>query len=406
MDLDNFEVSSKLKSWRVLQVSTGAAGGAGLAARRLNRELNSAGITSNFIALHSNSFIPESNEYDFKRSFISSLAGAVTTKFNHLFSRKILFTILGRSVLKGSDIASYGKPESTIIHLHNYYNFIDLKFIRKLVNLGYKLVITLHDQRVMTGGCHYALECSGYLRSCEKCPRVFWPLKYLPKRNLANSKETFRLADRNITFIAPSMWIYNEAKNSSILENSKIVFIPNILGNEFPSYSEKLHSKTRESNELILGVASMDPNSYVKGGDIVNETMSLLIDKKIKSKLLFLSDFPNKENSKVQDFWSQIDFLLVLSRAENSANVIHEAKFFGVPIIATKVGGTTELLHENFDIGIDLTDLNPKYIVSIVENILIGNIKAVEKSEMLKAHNKYVSFALTKHFDLYTDILV
>ena len=405
MGNDRDEEFLKLKNWRVLQVSTGAIGGAGLAARRLNQELNSVGVSSTLISLSSDSFVPDEYELEFKRSFVSRLRGAVTTKINHFFSNLVFFTLFNRNVFAVSDVYKLGKPDSTIIHLHNNYNFVDVKFIGLLAKLGYKVVVTMHDQRVMTGGCHYALECSGYLKSCGKCPRVLWPLKNLPKKNLMESERIFRLAGKNITFIAPSMWIYNEAKTSSILKKMTIVFIPNTLGNEFSNYCTKLHAKNRGGYEIVLGIASMNSKSYVKGGDLVSNTMSLLKEKEVKVKFLFLNELPNDEQSKVQNFWSQIDYLLVLSRAENSANVIHEAKFFAVPIIASMVGGTTELLHENFDIGINLKDLNPEYIVTTILNILNGKILTSGKSEMLKEFNNYVGLSITKHIDLYKRIM-
>ena len=69
------------------------------------------------------------------------------------------------------------------------------------------------------------------------------------------------------------------------------------------------------------------------------------------------------------------------------------------------VGGTTELLHKNFDIGINLKDLNPEYIVTTILNILNGKILTSGKSEMLKEFNNYVGLSITKHIDLYKRIM-
>lgn len=107
----------KSEEWRVFQVSTGAIGGAGLAARRLNQELNSVGVSSTLISLSSDSFVPNEYELEFKRSFISRLGGAVTTKINHFFSNLVFFTLLNRNVFTVSDIYKLGKPRL------NYYSF-------------------------------------------------------------------------------------------------------------------------------------------------------------------------------------------------------------------------------------------------------------------------------------------
>ena len=81
-----------------------------------------------------------------------------------------------------------------------------------------------------------------------------------------------------------------------------IVFIPNTLGNEFSNYCTKLHAKNRGGYEIVLGIASMNSKSYVKGGDLVSNTMSLLKEKEVKVKFLFLNELPNDEQSKVQNF--------------------------------------------------------------------------------------------------------
>ena len=56
-------------------------------------------------------------------------------------------------------------------------------------------------------------------------------------------------------------------------------------------------------------------------------------------------------------FWREIDYLLALSRADNSPNVIHESKVAGVPIIGTNIGGIPELLNPSFDFVFE-NDLN------------------------------------------------
>ena len=67
---------------------------------------------------------------------------------------------------------------------------------------------------------------------------------------------------------------------------------------------------------------------------------------------------------RMEKFYSSIDILLVLSRMDNSPNVIHEAHSVGIPVIATKIGGISELLNDEYDWGIEPGNLNAQFIVS------------------------------------------
>ena len=147
----------------------------------------------------------------------------------------------------------------------------------------------------------------------------------------------------------------------------------------------------------------MDKSSYIKGGDITSEIEAEIAGRNLQIELIYFSQIKNQENSK-RDFWDQIDYLLVASRAENSPNVIHEAKQFGIPIIASDIGGVSELLYQDYDIAIPRQDINS---VKILE-ILTG-LKSRKQSEavnaMKESFSKYVGASIQCHKDLYLSIL-
>jgi glycosyltransferase involved in cell wall biosynthesis len=70
-------------------------------------------------------------------------------------------------------------------------------------------------------------------------------------------------------------------------------------------------------------------------------------------EISYLFDYRNEVNGN-DIFWSSIDCLMILSKADNSPNVIHEAKINGIPIIGSNVGGISELLNSKYDFLIDL----------------------------------------------------
>jgi len=106
----------------------------------------------------------------------------------------------------------------------------------------------------------------------------------------------------------------------------------------------------------------------------------------------------------VELFWNKIDYLLVPSRADNSPNVIHEAKHYKVAVIATLVGGIPELLHAGFDIGIPVSNLNADFILRVIAAEMHTNF-AVNLSLMILDFNKYVGESVNQHLKVYSDIL-
>jgi glycosyltransferase involved in cell wall biosynthesis len=228
-------------------------------------------------------------------------------------------------------------------------------------------------------------------------------INLLPSRNIRSALNFLEKSNSKLVFIAPSQWLKNEALSSLLLKNKRVIFIPNTLG--IPALPENSIKKSSGDSQSVLkiGIASMDKSSYIKGGDITSEIEAEIAGRNLQIELIYFSQIKNQENSK-RDFWDQIDYLLVASRAENSPNVIHEAKQFGIPIIASDIGGVSELLYQDYDIAIPRQDINS---VKILE-ILTG-LKSRKQSEavnaMKESFSKYVGASIQSHKDLYLSIL-
>ena len=122
--------------------------------------------------------------------------------------------------------------------------------------------------------------------------------------------------------------------------------------------------------------------------------------RKLPIEFIYLNSFA-QDDSGTRSFWQNIDYLLVLSRAENSPNVIHEAKQNGIPIIASNVGGITELLSKDYDIGLDAGNLNPAKITEVFENILKSQKPLLQQIQMQNEFNHYTKGSLSGHINLY-----
>jgi len=392
------------ENFHIIHLSTGHDGGAGLAARRLNAALVSAGASSQFMALKNKGYFPQINENSLGRNLLVKILSATIAKFQSNLSNKFFFSVYSLNVLSIRKLKIIADPKNSILHIHNWFNLVNQKQITKFLKLGYLVVITLHDERFYTGGCHHAFDCNGFKKDCFACPQISTPLKSIPSKILKNSRKNLKFSARkDLYFIAPSSWIYNRARESNLINHSEIYFIPNSLG-EFGVIETKRVSRKVDLNDpKIIGIANKDPNSYIKGGDVIRSLEQLIKKQGLNYKIIFLSEQTNTQHSKT-NFWGSIDLLLVPSRADNSPNVIHEAKKLGIPVIATMVGGVTEILDPEFDELIPIEDLTAESILQRLQ-LRKNNKQEFSVEKMQKKFNSYLNDPVSRHIAVYNKLI-
>lgn len=392
----------KFSKYVVHHFSTGHIGGAGLAARRLNASLNLGGQASYFYALARHDFEPEKNEFAIKRSWFRRIQGAFFSRLQAPLAEKTLFTPLSSSAVSIRFFKQYFDKSRDIIHFHNWFNLVSLKTILDLDRQGYTIVLTIHDQRFLTAGCHYAFECNGFQNSCGNCPIL--PRRISPILEIRHRKELskYQVAD-GITLIAPSEWIQNQALMSKSTGQMRMVKIGNVLGPKWLETIERVSALRRVrqgSNSFYIGVASMDPSSYIKGGDIIDKLQTYILRHEIDMKIVNLKDIADEES----DFWARIDLLFVPSRADNSPNVILEAKSVGIPILASNIGGIPEMLESDsdtlFSIESDSIDEIFRKIVAIQRRQISNRIRFSSDSQSLKSHLFLYSNLILKNSEM------
>lgn len=392
------------KTLKVVHLSTSHNGGAGVAARRLHQELIKEGIQSYFVSLSRNSYKIARNEYGVSRNLRSRFISALNAKISKILSAKIYLTLFSVASVRANNLQKFGPPNNTIFHVHNWFNLISLKELKKLLNFGYKVVFTLHDQRLFTGGCHYSLNCTKFKIDCKRCPWLPAQINFLPEINLKYAAKIFKKYSSQIEIIAPSDWIKKLALESKILKNIAIHHVVNVHGeviNEY--YARKKAFNVFPKDKVIIGVASVDKNSYLKGGEILEQVEKLLIVKKVNAQILYLSDI-NKYPDKFKNFWEVIDYLLVPSIIDNSPNVIHEAHTLGIPVIATRVGGVGELLNPEYDYSIELNENTYESIVDVIK-LILGKNQKINTQQVSQSYKTYVDKSLDQTKAIYNNLL-
>lgn len=390
-----FRLINSLSKSQVLQFSTGHEGGAGLAARRLNSTLRTAGIESSFCAIGRVGFNPQEFEYGLDRTVMNKMVGKINAVFQSNLSQKSFFSLVSAGFIDGKWLKKLDISTDTILHFHNWFNLVSIRQLGKIQKKGFKIFLTMHDERIFTGGCHYSLSCEKFTSTCEKCPSIPKILENFPQKNLLTTACHLRSKTNPITLIAPSQWIFDEFSKSSVAKIFNVEVIPNVQGNL------KFRNKRKPNLSVVrLGYASKYSKSWIKGFDLLQ---SLIEESKrfgIKFEFIYMNDFEDSEFISSR-FWSEIDFLLVPSRMDNSPNVIHEAKINGVPVVASDVGGIGELLSSETDILFDVKTFNPRNLLNKIVNYSSGIQNRTNNTKFQTQYEASQIKALNKLINLY-----
>ena len=152
--------------------------------------------------------------------------------------------------------------------------------------------------------------------------------------------------------------------------------------------------KSKLKNQIVF----IGRDSYEKGIDILKS-----IESSINSKVIYCTNTDWVETMKILQ---QSKLLVVPSRHESLPQVIKEAFYLKVPVIATNVGGIPEIVEHN-KTGILVPSQNPEKL-KIAINDLLDN---PELQEILKqnAHNFILEYftwetLLPKYIKFYTNL--
>lgn len=93
------------------------------------------------------------------------------------------------------------------------------------------------------------------------------------------------------------------------------------------------------------------------------------------------------EQIRVADFYAMFDLFVLSSRSEGLGNVLLEAMQFGAPIVATRVGGVPELIHDG-ETGLLVESESPESLAAGIEKMLadrdMARAFAAKASEFIK----------------------
>lgn len=236
-------------------------------------------------------------------------------------------------------------PGEAIGHVHCTGNWPALL---GAVSSRNKLVITLHDCELFTGGCPYPLGCASVDADCaEPCPRVFPDSSALRK---AKMDQVRRL---DPALVAPSRWLARLAKTHLLRQ---VTVIPN--GIPWPGRTpSKLEARKKigihPSARVAMFAAHGGMDAAYKSGDIwqefwtalkaqVPELVCFAVGGDREERVGDMILWPYVDRDKLSLLMEAADVLLYPTRADNHSLVVLEAMSRALPVVAYAVGGVPE----------------------------------------------------------------
>lgn len=416
---------------RVLLVNTSEhTGGAAIAASRLMKALHSQGVEAEMLVSKRESENPKVHALPGKIlqkiRFVAERLGIVWANRG---SRKNLFAI--DPATHGADITRLPQfQQADIVHLH-WFNqgMLSLNDVRKILLSGKPVVWTMHDMWAVTGVCHQAGACEGWLRGCGHCPLLrggggasdLSTQTYEKKRQVYNSAQ--------MTLVACSDWLADIARRAPLLKGHPVHSIPNPIDTNFFVSKDKAKARQElglpQDKKILLFVAykATDPN---KGIQYLRQALEQLYDQdaawtdqlvlvpvgREASTLqgtfpctLYPMEYVSNEET-MRKLYDAADVLLMPTLMDNLPNTVVEAMACATPCVAFRVGGLPQMVTPGVDGYLakykDATDLAS----GIKEVLNSPNYPAMAKAAREKAVSAYSEQVVAQRFiDLYERLL-
>jgi glycosyltransferase involved in cell wall biosynthesis len=168
--------------------------------------------------------------------------------------------------------------------------------------------------------------------------------------NLAKKAEikAFKISDKLTTDSKSVQKNYNKKMNTNF------IYLPAPL--DVKKFT-KIPKLEKNKNQIVY----IGRDSFEKGIDILKN-----IESKINGKVVYCTNLPWE---KTMSILQSSTILIVPSRMESIPQVIKEAFYLKIPVIATNVGGIPEII-ENKKTGILIPPENPNIMIEEINNLL------------------------------------
>jgi len=400
-------------------------GGAARAVLRLNEGLQCKGIASQVLVQ-----FKSNTTFDVMSPQSCLAKGAAHLKiyadaFPVMFYKKRPLLNFTPAFVRDNIIKQIDSVKPDIIHLNWMANgFLRLENLQKM---NAPLVWTLHDSWAFTGGCHVPFECTKYCQSCGECPVLGSKKDYDLSRWVYLRKQN-AWKNINLTLVAPSNWLADCARSSSLFRNNRVVVIPNGLDSTLFKPCEKKTARSYfnipDNKKIILFGANNGTSDPNKGYHLLIDAMRHLAKAGWSEKcelVVFgssqLQNFPVStikikhlgrldDDSLLASLYSAADVMAVPSIQESFGQTITEAMACGTPVVCFDATGPKDIVDHmvngykaqpfdthNFAVGIEC----------ILKSTCYEELSRNARNKVVREYD--IQVIAQKYIHLYEDIL-
>ncbi|WP_237690544.1 glycosyltransferase [Salegentibacter lacus] len=277
---------------------------------------------------------------------------------------------------------SSGYEEADIINLHWVANFLDYSsFFKKNEK---PVVWTLHDMNPFSGGEHYTELFKGIDESGYPIKRILSDFEEQEFKAVIERKKEAIKGFKNLTVVAPSQWLANEARKSEVFKGRPVHCIPygldpKIFAPRDKAFSRELLSIPAEK-KMVLFVA--DSTSIPrKGFSFLKKALQKIEDENIllcaigsnnseietDKNIIQLGSITDERLMSVA--YSAADLFVIPSIMDNLPNTVIESLMCGTPVIGFPIGGISDMIiHE--ENGLLTRDISVDSLVEALNKFL------------------------------------
>ena len=405
----------------VLLLNSHDSGGAGTATKRIHRGLRRLGVDSRILVdnkkgddpyiIGPNSALRKA--YSLARPFIDRGPVQLYGGSEGVFSPNWL----------PEDVAQRVKKiDPDIVHL----NWVGGGFLTPstVSSFDQPVVWRFPDMWPMSGGCHYARDCNGYKNSCGNCPELGSSMSWdLSRFTMARKRRSFSNAD--ITVVAPSTWLAECAKESSLFQDCRIEVIPNGLDTEVYRQWDRKTARSAfgfSDDETIVLFGSVNATSDSrKGYDLLRQALSEMPANGENLRLAVFGssepesssdhDYPTTYTGYLYDdqslalLYAAADVMVVPSRYEGFGQTVSEAMACGTPVVAFDATGPKDTV-DHKETGYLADPYDASDLATGIEWVLTGDRRTeLGNNARKKAEREFaLEVAANRYRELYTDI--
>lgn len=351
---------------KIRHISFSTFGGAGKVAQELHNYQKEIGLDSTLDYITTLNVRKEPFKHP-KLTFYSALDKYLISKYDNPSMISILRNLHDHS------FHLTHKNDFDVIHLHWLPGILSLRNLSNLYKSKTKFVWSIQDFWPITGGCHFMGTCNGFVKDCSDCPQIRTGFKNLAKKQLKNKMVILEKFEKNLTLVAPSIFVAQKIKLSPFFSkfNSVVIGNPIHISNSPRDLSKKIAFEGDANHKFVIGCVAGDLSEKRKNVSLlVSWFLKNCIDRNSNYQLLlignnggFIPKHPRIEIvSNINDprimteLYLKMDVNISLSLEETFGYSILESGLQKVPSICFENTAQSELIENNID-GFILKDL-------------------------------------------------